>query len=352
MSGNQVTLTFAGDSAQLERAFGRVGEASKTMQSDVGEASKSFENVGEGFDKAEQRAMGFRDTITGVQDSVTGFGSILKGDFSGDALLTAGMGVGDLASGFANLLVPAMSKAVGWLKETRLATIAMSVAEGIASAASSVWTGIQWLLNAALTANPVGIIIVAIGALIAIIILIATKTTWFQDAWNWAWKNIKAGALAVWDWLKGAWAWLGGAFDWLVGLFSSIPGKLGAAFSGLFDIITWPFRTAFNFVSDIWNNTVGKLSWSVPSWVPVIGGNTISVPKLPRFHTGGVVPGAPGSEMVAVLQAGERVTPAGQSAGMTLELRSSGSRVDDLLVEILVRAIKGRGGNVQVALGR
>lgn len=50
--------------------------------------------------------------------------------------------------------------------------VAWSVASGIATAA-------QWLLNIALTANPIGIIIVAIGALIALTILVAAKwDTW------------------------------------------------------------------------------------------------------------------------------------------------------------------------------
>ena len=352
MSKPQVTLTLAGDSSQLEKAFESVGASAKKMTDDVGTASSSFDHAGEKFDGLESKAMGFRDTITGVQDSVKGFGSILKGDFSGDALFTAAAGIGDLASGFSNLLIPALSSAVTWLKATKVGMLATAVAEGVVKAATAVWTGVQWLLNVALTANPIGIIIVAIAALVAIIIVIATKTTWFQDIWTRVWAGVKIAASAVWDWLKGAWDWLGGAFDWLVAKFKSIPEFLKSAFSGLVNVITAPFRAAFNFISDIWNNTIGKLSWTVPSWVPFIGGNTIAVPKLPKFHTGGVVPGMPGQEVLAVLQAGERVTPAGQGNTMVLEIRSSGSSVDDLLVQILSRAVKARGGNVQVALGR
>ena len=192
----------------------------------------------------------------------------------------------------------------------------------------------QWLLNAALTANPIGLIIVAVAALVAIIVLIATKTTWFQDLWRAAWGGIKKAASAVWDWLK------------------ALPEKIGSEFKSVAGFITAPFRVAFNFVADAWNNTIGKLSWSVPSWVPFIGGSTISAPQLPKFHAGGVVPGAPGQEVMALLQAGERVTPAGGSGGVVLELRSGGTRVDDLLVEILAHAVKARGGNVQLVLGR
>jgi phage-related minor tail protein len=45
-------------------------------------------------------------------------------------------------------------------------------------------------------------------------------------------------------------------------------------------------------------------------------------------------------------------TPAGQQEPTVLELRSSGSRMDDFLLEMLRGAVRARGGNVQVVLGR
>jgi hypothetical protein len=80
-------------------------------------------------------------------------------------------------------------------------------------------------------------------------------------------------------------------------------------------VLTWPFRAAFNAIADMWNSTIGSLSWSVPGWVPGIGGNSINVPDIPRFHTGGTVPGAPGAEVLAVLQGGEEVTSRAGSVG-------------------------------------
>ncbi|MGH6690702.1 MAG: hypothetical protein ACREF4_08495, partial [Gammaproteobacteria bacterium] len=60
-----------------------------------------------------------------------------------------------------------------------------------------------------------------------------------------------------------------------------------------------------------------------------------------------------GQESMAILTAGEQVTPAGRAGDrMVIELRSSGNAVDDLLVEVLRRAIRVQGGNVQVVLGR
>jgi hypothetical protein len=71
------------------------------------------------------------------------------------------------------------------------------------------------------------------------------------------------------------------------------------------------------------------------------------------MHTGGRVPGAPGQESLAILQAGERVTPSSRADdGRTvIELRSDGTRLGDVLVELLAHAMRVRGGDVQAILG-
>jgi hypothetical protein len=219
-------------------------------------------------------------------------------------------------------------------------------------------TAAQWAWNAAQTANPIGLIIVAVGALIAIIVVIATKTTWFQDLWRVTWGGIKKAASAVGSWFKDTlWGkWIKGSWDAIMNKgvqvylwFQKLPGKLKAAFANIAISLYAPFRAAFNKVSDAWNNTIGRLSWTVPGWIPGIGGASISAPQLPKFHQGGVVPGPPGTEVPILAMAGETVTPAG--GGAVIEIRSSGSQLDDLLVEILSRSIRRRGGNVQTVLG-
>lgn len=158
-------------------------------------------------------------------------------------------------------------------------------------------TAAQWAWNAAQLASPTTWIVLAIMALIGVIVLIATKTDWFQRLWKWSWEGIKSAASATWEFIK------------------KIPGWVGDAFSKIGNAISAPFKAGFNLAAKAWNSTIGKLSWTVPNWVPAIGGNSISVPQIPTFHTGGTVPGAPGQEVLALLQAGEKVTPAGQASG-------------------------------------
>jgi hypothetical protein len=222
-------------------------------------------------------------------------------------------------------------------------------------------TAAQWAWNAAQLASPTTWIILAIVALIAIIVLIATKTTWFQDLWKKVWSGVKSAASAVGSWFKDTlWnKWIKGtwnnivdkgkeALKWMAGM----PDKLKEAFAKVKDFMFAPFRAAFNLISDAWNSTIGALSWKVPSWIPGIGGESISVPNLPHYHSGGVVPGAPGTEQLAVLQAGETVTSMAGSAGGGREewIRVDLGELGDALLRPIARAVSRRGGSV-TALG-
>jgi disulfide bond formation protein DsbB len=49
------------------------------------------------------------------------------------------------------------------------------------------------------------------------------------------------------------------------------------------------FKTVFNGIGKIWNNTVGKISFEVPGWVPGLGGKGFDMPKIPMLADGGIV---------------------------------------------------------------
>jgi len=83
------------------------------------------------------------------------------------------------------------------------ATIASTVAQGAASAATTVWTGAQWLLNAALTANPIGLVIAAVAALVAGVIIAYKNSETFRDIVQGTWRAIQSAAQTAWnDYLK------------------------------------------------------------------------------------------------------------------------------------------------------
>jgi hypothetical protein len=321
---NNVTLTFDGNTAPAEQAFDRVGGSASHMSDKVGESASGFSKAGEAADGAEGKAQGFSDTLTGVADVGGGTAAIMKGNLF-EGFVQVGQGAADLAGGLASFLIPALEK-------TRVGTLAKAAADKVAAAGAKVWAGAQWLMNSALLASPVTWIIVGIVALIAIIVLIATKTDWFQRAWRAAWGWIKSSASNAWEFIK------------------KIPGWISTAFSKIGSFVSAPFKAGFNAIARAWNNTVGRLSWSVPGWVPFIGGNSISVPRLPTFHSGvGRVPGVVGTTVMAQLQAGEEVRSiASAGGGSSITLRSDGSAFADLIIDTVAGAVRRAGGDPAV----
>lgn len=94
-----------------------------------------------------------------------------------------------------------------------------------------------------------------------------------------------------------------------------LPGKVTDAASGMFDGIKDAFRAAINWLIDKWNDfsiTIGGGSF-LGQDIPEM---TLETPNLPRFHDGGMVPGRPGQEVLAILQAGEQVLTADQQRAM------------------------------------
>jgi phage-related protein len=197
------------------------------------------------FDKAGAAASGAAEKI----DTVGGRSGDAASGLSGlqGALEVAGFGpaadaAGLLATGLdavegSTMLFKVAQESLNLvtLKNT-VATIANTVATNAAKVAVAVWTAAQWLLNAALTANPIGLIIAGIALLIGAIVLIATKTTWFQDAWRVAWDAIKSAAKAVWDWFKDAGA---AALDAIKGPIDAVKAAFDRVVGAIKDVIDW-----------------------------------------------------------------------------------------------------------------
>jgi TP901 family phage tail tape measure protein len=85
-----------------------------------------------------------------------------------------------------------------------VATLAFAAAQKVAGVAARAWAAGQWLVNAAMTANPIGLVVVAIVALIAIIVVAYKKNETFRNIVNAAWQGIKTAVLAVVNWFKTA----------------------------------------------------------------------------------------------------------------------------------------------------
>lgn len=105
----------------------------------------------------------------------------------------------------------------------KVQTIATTVAQKAAAFASKAWAAAQWLLNAAMTANPVGVVIALVVALVAAIVIAYKRSSTFraivQAAFRgivavtqWAWQNVLRPIFVA---LGAALRVVGSVFAWL-----------------------------------------------------------------------------------------------------------------------------------------
>lgn len=268
--------------------------------------------------------------------------------------------------------------------------IAYGVAIKAYAVGSAIMTAAQWAQNSAFLASPITWIILAVVALVAGIVLLATKTKFFQTIWDAVWGFMKkvgawfAGPFAdffvmLWHKIVSAfvsikngiasainavkakfqfWAAAAGlAKDLIVAKFTSvvnfiknIPGKIKGALSNMFSPLWSGFKGFINRIIGGWNS----LHFGIPgfSFAGIsVPGVSIGVPRIPYLARGGTVL----EQGLAFIHRGETVTPAAKvtpyrsgsdGAHATITLKSDGSRLMNLLLEILREAIRERGGDV------
>lgn len=167
-----------------------------------------------------------------------------------------------------------------------------ATAWGLVNAAVGVWNSVGAVATTItkafeLVTAPLAIkmllVSAAIGALIAIVVLLVKN-----------WDVVKATAIQVWEAIKSAW---GSAWSWFK---SKILDPLVNGFKGMVNgIIGFLNAMIAGIVGGI-NGIVGavnKLSFAVPDWIPGLGGKTIgfnlkpvNTPKIPYLAQGAVLP--------------------------------------------------------------
>jgi hypothetical protein len=196
-----------------------------------------------------------------------------------------------------------------------IASTAMKVYEAylvIASAAQAVF-------NAIMAANPVVLIVIAIAALIAGLVIAYKKFEAFRNIVDTVGRFIKTGFLVYFEVIKTE-----------------------------AEILYNVFKGVFNGIATIWNNTVGKLSFSVPSWVPGLGGKGFDIPDIPMLATGGIV-SSPTLAMIGE-KGPEAVIPLSQMGNMggTTEININVNGGDPQSVVNALRSYMRQNGSIPI----
>ncbi|MBA6102456.1 phage tail tape measure protein [Pseudomonas monteilii] len=104
--------------------------------------------------------------------------------------------------------------------------LGMIAAIGLAKASMLIWQGAIWLVNAALAANPVGLVVLGVLALVAVVVAaIAYWDQWtaaLMDTAAFQWVMEQLDALSAWFNTMGGWTGMAkAAWDGIVGVFRS-----------------------------------------------------------------------------------------------------------------------------------
>ena len=114
---------------------------------------------------------------------------------------------------------------------------------------TAVATGAQKALSAAMTANPIGIIIAAIAAAIAIIVLLYTKCEWFRNGVN-----------AIFTAIKGALSQVIAAAQNAVASAAAFLSNAQSSIAEFFSAARQKFTTAVEFLSGVWQSITAATS--------------------------------------------------------------------------------------------
>ncbi len=153
---------------------------------------------------------------------------------------------------------------------------AFSVAETAATAA-------QWLLNAAMSANPIMILVVAIAALVAGIVWFCTQTETGRQLWadftgflQTAWQNITDFFQTTWQnitqWFSNAAANIQNGWNALTAFIGSVPGRIQAFFAGIGQWFANKFNEVRNGIANGFNSAVSFIA-SIPGRILSALGN-------------------------------------------------------------------------------
>lgn len=238
------------------------------------------------------------DTATGAQDR------------AGASFEDAGAKLGEVLLPAMTFVAEEAAKMATWAKDNSgLVTALAGVLGGLAGAVMAVrtaitlWTGVQWLLNAAMAANPIGIVIVGVGLLIGAFVLAYKNVGWFRDGVDAAFSGIKTAIGAVVDWFTGT---VGPAFDTALkgikGFFGDTVKNVGRIWDGLMDVAKKPISFIINTVIN--DGLIGAFN-TVAGWIP--GVNKLSPVRIPGFEDGGYTGDGPKREPKGVVHGGEFV---------------------------------------------
>lgn len=162
---------------------------------------------------------------------------------------------------------------------------ATTMIQGVITALSSLVpvltgaTAAQGGLNAAMNANPVGILVTAITALVTIIMTLWATNEDFRNAVLGIWEDIKGAFVGAWEDIKDVWSTAVSFFEniWntIKGIFSVVKAVLSGDFNEAWEAIKNVFSGWKDFFSGLWDDLTGAFS-NIWEFFTGLGGDIVN----------------------------------------------------------------------------
>ena len=251
-------------------------ELTKAVKESGGAVDRTFEETQDAPDKLKLAVQGLKvDLAQTTNEILTEFGPDIE------------KAIESIGTALKEDIIPAIKSFVSWILDNKSAILATlsGIAAGFAAfkiaktvmalvkafqafkVAQEGATVAQWLLNTAMNANPIGLIIAGITALVAAFAVLWNKSEAFRNFFIGMWEGIKATVGAIWDGIKaifeGAWEGIKIIWDAVVEYFTAIWEGIKFVFDVVADYFKMIFETAWNYIKLVWDTVVGyfKLVW-------------------------------------------------------------------------------------------
>ena len=239
MSDAELALRITSDASDAVRGLDSVGDASTNMAREVERASRAADIAVDRMGSVADSA----DTLDSKASQATGSLGALSSGFElvGAEKFAGGLQAAALATDFLSGVGAGLNLIMDGTALASARAAISTTAQGVAAKATA---ASQWLLNAALSANPIGLVVIAVAALVAGFILLYKKSETVRDIVR---KVGEVGRQAI--------GWVIDAASNLVGWFrDSIPSAvdwLKDKAVAAFKLITTPQRAIIDLARDL-----------------------------------------------------------------------------------------------------
>jgi hypothetical protein len=204
------------------------------------------------------------------------------------------------------------------------AILAVNFAMKAWTAATTAFTAVQAAFNAVMALNPIFLLVALFVAVGAALVILQLKFNIFGKVF----EGVGKIAGTVFNGIKSGFA----------GVVTAVSGYV----NGLVAV----YKGLFNGIASVWNNTVGKLSFKFPSWVPIVGGKGYDVPDIPMLANGGIVTGP---TLAMIGEAGpEAVIPLNRAGSLGNNITINVNGGDPNAVVAALRTYMQRNGSVPI----